>query len=733
MDAAALLLAASAFALGAAVSGRGPHRPVADPRFLEEYARTYRFTLGTPQAIRMAPEGEAILFLRSGPRSFVRDLFEWDPGGAGERRLAAAEALLGGREEQIPAEESARRERERLAARGIASFDLSRDGRRVLIPLSGRLFVLERASGRVLELPGGGGFPIDPRLSPDGSKVACVREGDLYVLEVETGRQTRVTDGATATLSHGLAEFVAQEEMGRREGYWWSPDSKAIAYEESDTSRLDLLHIADPLHPELPAQSWPYPRPGRENARVRLGVVSVRGGETVWVNWDHDRYPYLASATWKEKAPLTLLVQSRDQKREVLLAADPATGRTHALLEEADAAWLDLHPSVPRWLDDGSAFLWISERSGEPRLEMRGAGGRLERVLTPEGFGLRQVAGVDREEGTAFVTASADPTQSQIWRVPLDGSPPKLLSEGPGLDEALVGRDGRASVWIERRLSGERRWSVHGRDGKKVGELTSVAEEPPFLPSLEMATVGPRGFRSAVIRPRAFERGRKYPVLVYVYGGPTSQTVVADPRGYLLQQWLADHGFVVVTLDGRGTPNRGRAWERAVRGDLIDVALHDQVEGLEALGERFPELDLSRVGIYGWSFGGYVSAMAAMRRPDVYRAAVAGAPVCDWRDYDTHYTERYLGTPEDDPEGYRKSSVLNYCADLKVPLLIVHGTADDNVYFLHGLKMADALFRAGIPFEFLPLSGTTHMVPDPAVTRGLWTRIADFFVERLRP
>ncbi|HVT60521.1 MAG TPA: DPP IV N-terminal domain-containing protein [Thermoanaerobaculia bacterium] len=705
-----------------------------DPTFLEQYTRTLRFTLGTPQSIHVAPGGGPVLFLRSAPRSFVRDLYEHDVATGQERLLASAEKLLGGGEERLSPEEKARRERARLTARGIASYDLSEDGQRVLVPLSARRFVVERATGAIRELPAGDGFPLDPRFSPDGAQVACVRNGDLYVSDVATGAERRLTTGATPTLSHGLAEFVAQEEMGRREGYWWSPNSKTIAYEESDTSRVELFHIADPMHPENPADSWPYPRPGKNNAEVRLGLVPAAGGATAWVDWDRKSYPYLAQVRWKKEGPLTLLVQNREQTEQRLLAVDPATGATRPLLDEHDAAWLNLHASIPLWLADGSGFLWISERTGEPRLELRGADGSARRWLTPEGFGLQALLEVIPEGGAggaAYVEASADPTQMHLWRVPLRSGTPAALTREPGLHGAVFARDASAAVWSEALLSGERFWSVRHRDGSEAGRLRSAAEQPPFFPRPELTTLGPLLFHAAIIRPRDFQPGRKYPVLVSVYGGPKAQTVHSSPWSYLLDQWIADHGFVVITLDGRGTPGRGGSWERVIKGNLIDLQLADQVAGLQAAGAKYPELDLARAGIYGWSFGGYFSAMAAMRRPDVYRAAVAGAPVCDWQDYDTHYTERYLGLPQTNPEGYRKSSVLTYCPDLRVPLLIVHGTADDNVYFTHSLKMTDALFRARRKYDFLVLPGFTHMVPDPVVQTALQERIIAFFTAHL--
>ncbi len=754
-----------------------------DAGFLDQLTATLRFTLGTPQAIEVAPAGPAgpaVLFLRSASRSFVRDLYEYRfdlPGvqGGQERLLASAAQLLGGADERLSPEEKAERERQRLSARGIATYDLSEDGTKILVPLSGRLFLIDRdvgasgasgasrgsaangaggaisaSGGAVRELTAAAGHPLDARLSPDGSRVACVRDGDLQVIDLATGSQRRLTTGATATLTHGLAEFVAQEEMARREGYWWSPDSRTLAYEESDTSRVELFHIADPMHPERAADAWPYPRPGRDNAVVRLGLVPAAGGATVWVAWDRARYPYLAAVRWQRGGPLTLLVQNREQTAELLLAADPATGATHALLAESDAAWVNLHPSVPRWLDDGGGLLWISERTGEPRLELRAPDGTPRRWLTPAGFGLRSLGGVDAAGGWAYVVASADPTAEQLWRVPLSGNgEPAALTSEPGIHAGFFARDGSAAVWSASPLSGERSWSVRRRDGSEAGRLRSVAERPPFFPRLELTTLGPLGFHAALIRPRALPPTqapvpgqlaagpavRKLPVLVSVYAGPGVQTVHGDAwfGQYFLDQWIADQGFAVLTLDGRGTPGRGRAWERAIKGNLIDVQLADQVAGLQAAAARYPELDLARAGIFGWSFGGYFAAMAAMRRPDVYHAAVAGAPVCDWQDYDTHYTERYLGLPQANPEGYRQSSVLTWCPRLRVPLLVVHGTADDNVYFMNSLKLTDALFRAGRPYDFLVLPGFTHMVPDAAVQRALQERIVAFFAARLGP
>lgn len=714
---------------------------IADPAFLEQYAATYRFGAGTPRSVRVTPEGEAVLFLRSGPRSVVQDLHEFDVRTGKERIWLTADQLLAGQEERLTAEELARRERMRMSSRGIAAYDLSEDGRKILVPLSGRLFVVDRADARVTEVKSENGYPIDPRLSPDGASLAAVRDGDLYIAPVAGGPERRLTAGATEQITHGLAEFVAQEEMGRFHGYWWSPDSRFIAYQRTDTTGLEVFHIADPMNPAKEADSWPYPRPGRQNAEVTLGIIPAEGGTTTWVNWDRARYPYLAHVSWSKNAPLTIVVQNRNQTEEVVYAVEPSSGSVTELLRETDPAWINLVDDMPRWVPSGNGFLWMTERSGEWRLELRDRQGRLVRELTPEGFGLRDVAGVDEPGGWVYVTASAEPTESHLWRVrlhdsPVGAAPPpdtERLTGEPGLHSAAFAEKFGAWVLFSSPLKGEITRTVIRADRSVAGELRSIAEPPPFEANVELITLGgPRHFRAAVVRPRNFAPGRRYPVIASVYAGPHAQVVNASRRGYLFQQWMADHGYIVVSFDGRGTPNRGREWERAIHRNLIDVPLEDQAEALRQLGARLPELDLSRVGVTGWSFGGYFSAMAAMRRPDVYACGVAGAPVCAWEDYDTHYTERYMMLPEQNPDGYEKSSVLTYCKDLKNPLLIIHGTSDDNVYFMHSLKMTDALFKAGKSYDFLALPGFTHMVPDPVVTRSLHTRIMNFFDTHLK-
>jgi dipeptidyl-peptidase-4 len=713
--------------------------PVPAPGYLRHHAETRGFMLGRPVKPRPTPDGKAVLFLRAAPRTPELRLYEFDVATARTRELVTPEQILKGAAEHLSPEERARRERMRVSLRGFTWFDLSRDGSLVLLSLSGRLYALSRqpdkdGAGPIRELQTGPTPAIDPQLSPDGKRVAYVRDRDLYVLDLATQREVRLTHSDHEHVTYGLAEFVAQEEMHRFSGFFWSPDSAQLCFEEADSRGLEIFHIGDPAHPEAAAAAVPYPRPGKANAKVRLAVVPVSGGTPTWIKWDADRYPYLATVRWSEGAPLSLVVQDRDQHDLLLLRADPRTGKTTQLLSEHDDAWLNLDQEMPCWLRDGSGFLWTTERRGGRELELRDKEGALVRVVLDKDAAYAGLLDLDEGARQAVVLTSREPSQRHILRISLDepGAVTQLHGDA-GMQGAAFSRDHSIYARTLHSLSAMPRTTVHRADGTLVGELPGVAEEPPLRPRTEISQVGPQGIRAALTRPRSFAAGRKYPVVVHVYGGPGAQTVLSQMGGYLLDQWLADHGYVVVSFDGRGTPARGRAWERAIDGNFAQVTLADQVSALQEMGKRHPEMDLQRVGIYGWSFGGYMAALAVLRRPDVFHVGVAGAPVVDWQDYDTHYTERYLGLPEKNEAGYRDSSLLTHAAGLRRPLLLIHGTGDDNVYFFHTLKLSHALFRAGKHHEVLPLLGLTHMVPDPVMTERLWERIASTLGAALRP
>lgn len=729
---AAALAAALAPALAAAPKAPAP---MSHDDFLERYAKTYRFRLGYPRSAQVPPEGDVVLFLRSPPRDFAQDLYQLDVVSGEAKVLLTAADLLGGEDETLSAEEKARRERQRLAAKGIASFSLSRDGRRVLVPLSGRLWVLDRATGQHRELPEAPGYPLDTRFTPDGRRVACVRDDEVwtYDLDGDEGWVQR-TEGAGGDVTHGTAEFVAQEEMSRYEGFWFSPDGETLLFQRTDTSKMATWTIADPAHPETPADTWPYPPAGGVNATVTLGLVRLGSTETTWVDWDRERYEYLARVDFSRHGPLTILVQDRRQREQVLLEVDTTTGATRPLVAERDEAWVEIDSACPVWLPGGERFLWSREVPAGRRLELRDRAGKLVRVLVDAATGYRALSHLFPDRAAVAVRGGDDPTQSQIFVASTadEPSPARRITTTDGVHWGTSAGEAPVFVATLNPAEGEPEVVVLDAQGQRQATLPHVAEADGVERHVEYVTVGQDPVHhAALVRPADFDPGKRYPVIASVYGGPGATTVHRMSRAFLFSQWMADQGYVVVHLDVRGTPYRDRAWRTAIRGDLSKVPLEDTVRILRDLAARFPELDPARVGIYGWSFGGYLTAHAVMRHPEMFRAGVAGAPVADWESYDTHYTERFMGLPAENAEGYKAAAVQTWAKDLERPLLIVHGTSDDNVYFKHALSISEALFRAGKEHEFLPLAGFTHMVPDALVSRRLNERIMGFLRKHL--
>jgi len=709
--------------------------PTLDDKLLADSAATFGWRLGTPTPLAITHDG-AVLFRRTPARDFASDLYELAPDGA-LRTLAIAAELLGTGEDQLSDAEKARRERTRTATRGVVDIDVSEDGKTVLVPLGGKLYLVDRPSGkrRVID-PAGAVY--DPHLSPDGTTVAFVRDGDLWIATAAAPPR-RLTQHPPG-FEYGVADFAAQEELGRTRGFWWSPDSKQLVIQRSDLRKIETLYVSDARHNDRPPVPFKYPRPGTPNAIVDLGVLDVHGGpaEPRWLTWDLGAYEYLVRVTWNPHAPLTALVIDRDQVNLAVFTFDVAAGTGAPILTEHDDAWLNTNTGAPRWLEDGSGFLWMTEASGHWVLELHAPDGKLVRALTTPEFGLRSLDGVDA--GGAIVGASADPVRRDVWRIPLAGGAPIRLSAGDGVARAVAAMHGTVVIETNLHAGGRKIVALShsaGITSRAAGaaaghELPSVAERPSLVPTtvLETVELAGRTHHVAITRPRAFDRARRYPVLLKVYGGPHAVTVEDTRDAYVMDQWYADAGFIVVRSDNRGTPNRGRAWERAIVRDLITIPLADQVAALQAMGARHAELDLSRVGVFGWSFGGYFSAMAALLRPDVFKAAVAGAPVTDWQLYDTAYTERYMKLPAENPDGYQSTSALTHAGKLARPLLIIHGVTDDNVHYAHTLALIEALYVAGKRAEVITLSAT-HMVPDPKLNLAREQVQVEFFRQHL--
>ena len=622
-----------------------------DASFFRAYAASRGFRLGHPTAIRPLPDGSAVLFLRATPRDPRQSLYEMDVRSGKTRTVIAPDAIARGGETLSPAEKG-RRERMRVVASGFTDYELTRDGAHVLVSLSGHLFFVDRTSGASRELPTGDGAVIDPHLSPDGKSVAYVVGNDVFALGIEDRKPHAVTHGGTDDLTHGVAEFVAQEELDRSRGFWWSPDGRTVLYEEADLQGVERRTLADPGRPDSAPERIAYPRPGKPNAKVRLGLA--RGASTTWVQWDRDVYPYLARVVWSEDGPPLLYVLDRPQKTGLLLALDPETGKTREILREHDDAFLEVDPSVPSVLPGGREALWSSERDGVSRLyKVDLASGALA-PAAQKGFGYRSVLGVDARGSLALIEASTEPSEAHVYVVSLaagGATPPRRIDQGQ-LSLAAAARNAPQQNIVPLREGGFGRHAAYLlRDlaGHELAKIPEDAEPPPFLPTTRLETVGPDEVRVAITVPRHFDPARRYPVVDWAYGGPHLAMVAADADRCLFQQMLADRvGGVVVSIDARGTPYRGRDWERAIAGRFAEVPLEGHVTALHELAAKHPEMDLGRVGVVGWSFGGYFSALAMLRHPELYKVAVSGAPVSDWTEYDTAYTERYLGVPRPD-------------------------------------------------------------------------------------
>jgi dipeptidyl-peptidase-4 len=669
-----------------------------DDTFLRMQTRTQRFTLGTPKEIRITPDGTSVLFLRSLSGTDARHgLWRLDVASGQETLLVDPVGLLGDRNEELSADERAARERTRTQAGGVVAYTTDDDYRVAAFSLSGKLFVVDLGSGELREVPVTGSI-MDPRLDPTGRRIGYVSGGALHVVDVDSGHDRVLARSDTEDVAWGLAEFLAAEEMERVRGFWWSPDGDRIIAARTDRSGVRRWHIADPANPEGEPNTVAYPAAGTDNAVVSLFVLDLEGGR-VAVDWDNAGLPYLTTVHWSAVGPPLLAVQTRDQRRTVVLALDPATGATDVRQELTDPHWVDVVVGMPAWTPNGR-LVTVAARDGAYRLLLDGE------PVTGAELQIRAVLDTGAED--VLVTASgADPTQVHVYSV---GTDLTQLSTVDGVHSAV--RAGDVTVLVSWSMAYPGPTVTVHRNGKPAGAIASHAVEPPLTPEVMLLTAGERDLRCALLFPTDHVPGSgKLPVLLDPYGGPHAQRVLHARNSYLTPQWLADQGFAVLIADGRGTPGRGPDWDRAVAFDMIDVTLADQIDALHAVAARYPDLDLATVAIRGWSYGGYLAAAAVLRRPDAVHAALSGAPVTDPRLYDTHYMERYLGHPDERPDVYRRGSLIRDAANLTRPLMLIHGLADDNVFVAHTLRLSAALLAAGKEHTVLPLSGVTHMGP----------------------
>ena len=704
--------------------------------------------------MRFSPDGKLVSYLRARDDvPTVFDLWAYDLGRKSHRRLVDSRALAPA-EAKLSAEEEARRERQRIAAlRGIVDYQWAPDSRGLLVPLDGDLYHYDlskppaEAVRRLTTTPA---FETDAKFSPRGRYVSFIREQDLYAVELATGAERRLTIGGGGLVSHGVAEFIAQEEMNRDTGYWWSPDEKRVAYARVDESPVDEVERFEIDAGGVRVLKQRYPATGRPNAAVTLAILELESGKLAWCELGSRDF-YLAHVEWyPESDRLLVQRQTRDQKRLDVLSYPVSGGKARQLFSERSDTWVDLSDDL-YFLPERQEILWASQRSGHNHLYLYDYGGVLKGPVTAGDWdvigewGAPAVRGVDERRGKVYFMATIKtPLERQLYVADLDDGPkrePAALTSGDGWHSVTMSTDARRFLLGYNDPAQPPQVSLHDASGERRAWLLEnrVDDQHPYAPFLDRHVLPEFGTIPAadgtplyyqLYKPAGFAAGRRYPAVLMVYGGPTVQTVQrrwGERRGSQTAQLFTQRGYVVFAIDNRGSGGRGKKFTEALYHRLGGVEVEDQLKGVSWLKAQ-PFVDPARVGVYGWSYGGYMTLMLLGQSPGTFKAGVAGAPVTDYRLYDTHYTERYLGTPQENPEGYRLSNVLTFAGAIRDRLMIIHGMADDNVLFTNTTLLIPALVASGQPFEVVPYPGSKHGALTFRET-GIhgWKTILDFF------
>ncbi|NCT66616.1 MAG: S9 family peptidase [Rhodanobacteraceae bacterium] len=704
----------------------------------------------SPRELKIAPDGRRVTFLRGRADDQNQlDLWEYAIDSGKTRRLVDSLAL-GGHKELSDAEK-ARRERARIAQlKGIVSYRWAPDSGKLLFSVDERLWLYDlhtKGEQALRALTPKGVEVIDAKVSPKGRYVSWVSAQNLYAIELASGTTVQLTHDGKGPIHNGEAEFVAQEEMDRLTGYWWAPDDSAIAFERYDESGVDEVERSEVYADRTEVIRQRYPAAGRPNVAVRLGLVAPGGGEARWIDLGPEADIYLARVDWLPDARrISFQRQSRDQRRLDLVAVDVATLAQTPLLTETRATWINLHDDL-RFLKHEDAFVWASERDGYKHLYVIGLDGTPRRTLTRGAFDVDKLLALDEKAGLVYFAANRDdPLQRQVYVARLDGRDAdraKRLSEGDGWHEAVFGDN--ASAWIDTFSDPATppQVSLRRADGTRIAwiEQNELKDGHPYWPYRDSQVAPQFGSLKSedgqdlyyrVFKPLGFDPGKKYPVFMTYYGGPGRQ-YVNRAWGAHFEQYMAQHGYVVFALDNRGTPRRGRAFSDAIFKQLGKPEIADQRAGLAWLKAQ-PWVDGGRIGVFGWSYGGFQTLMLLAKADADIAAGVAVAPVTDWSLYDTHYTERFLDTPQNNAQGYELSGVLHWLDGLASDkLLLAHGMADDNVLFANSTKLMAALQQRGTQFRLMTYPGAKHGLSTPALRTHVYTLIAAYFDEKLKP
>ena len=690
--------------------------------FPRQFARTQRLTVGEPRNIVVSPDGARVVFCRSlGGSDSVNSLYVLDVATSTETCVADMHAQHSSNADPKleTSAEQARRERAREGASGIVGYSCDDQVLNAAYCVAGQLFVTNLVTAVTHKIETSDAI-FDPRLSPNGKHIAYVRDGKLCVCDL-TGTEIIVAAEAEPNndITWGQAEFVAGEEMGRQRGYWWSPVGTALAVCRVDNSPVAMTWIGDPANPMTQPRPHRYPFAGTNNANVSLHIFSINADNNssrVDVQWQQSQLEYLTNVQWTRNG-LIIALQNREQTKFEVFAVHTSTGALSTIRTETDEHWIDLVAGSPALLEDGRLAM-CCERNGVRALTID------DQVATSSEIQVRNIIATTPTAIYFGANPIADPTVLHVMRCALSDLSVSSLTDKPGVFTAAVGGD---TVVIRSATLSEVRTTTRV-NGKH--QIANNAETCLLTPNVTLHRVGANKIATAIVMPQNHD-GSPLPILFDPYGGPHAQRVLCASSAYFASQWFANQGFCVVIADGRGTPGRGTQWERDVHHDLATKILDDQIEVLRELQTLVPCADTTRVGIRGWSFGGYLAALAVLRAPDMFHAAVAGAPVTKWDLYDTHYTERYMGNPQTHAADYEATSLVAHAHLLERPLLIIHGLADDNVLAAHTLQFSTALLHHGKVHELLALSGVTHMTPQEVVAENLLLHQLEFLQRAL--
>lgn len=692
------------------------------------------------KGVSLSPDGQLVAFLRSREDNVdVQDLWAAPTGEGEPYKLIDARALVPDAGELSEAEK-ARRERMRISARGVVEYSWDKQGRYILAPLEGDIFLANRADGKVRRLTETPADEIDAKVSPKGSYVSWVRDQNLVVYDLASGKETPITDDGAGLITWATAEFIAQEEMDRDTGYWWSPDERYIALTRVDESSVDIVPRFEITGAGATMVEQRYPRAGRPNAVVELYVRDLQGGGRVKVDLGSNTDIYLARVDWSgDGKTLYVQRQSRDQKTLDLLSVDPTTGASRVILSQKADAWVDLNNDF-RVLADGR-FIWSNEDSGWRHLYLYDRNGRRLRAITRGDYPVKHLDGVNEQTGDVYFTASMRdgkelPIEQQMFRASLNRTvDPVAVTPAGGWWSVSVNGPATAYVGNYSDPATPTQSALYRIDGTRVRwiEENKLDAAHPFAPYVsrlrapEFGTMQSHG-QTLVWRmttPPDFDPSKKYPVVMQVYGGPGTGAGVQKSWQPLTNQLLTEAGYIVFRVDNRGEGDRSQAFETSIYRRLGIPAVEDQAQAAQWL-KTLPYVDPDHIAVMGWSFGGFLSLLTLTDKDAGLASALAGAAPTEWSLYDTHYTERYMSTPQANPEGYAATDVLPRLDDLTGRLLILHGMADDNVIFGNATRVIDALQAKSVPFEMMLYPGQRHGVRGEPRQLQQWRTYLDF-------